>query len=152
MKSHFYVSSKETGITHLYVTDAEKNIKVKQEYDSSKDSKNKESYWELDPVQTKHYKKFVYFPKMFETMNRAEVEKFKKRFNWRFYNFYRTNKDLMLKEDRGYVRNRIISMYWSIFMSLGILGFANGFCSKITIPFYDYTTFSKVFKGKYVRA
>ena len=148
MRSHFFVSNKETGLTYLYVYNEGLNKEVLEKHQAQAKGDTK-SYFQLDPVKTKLHDKYVYYPKKFETLSMIEIEEYRKSVNWRFYKYYFMNKSNILKQDHKAIGVKLNSFYFGFALTAGIGYFSNNLFKKIDVPFFtEGGFFSKIQTSK----
>jgi hypothetical protein len=142
LKTHFFTTNREFGLTYLYVLDAAKTLKVQDDHERTKNT-SKTAYWELDPIKLKNYSRYIYYPTKFETLSRKEIDSFRKNLNYRFYKHYYLNSKEISDIDRKYLSNKSTSLAWSMFLSAGMVLFTNNMLQKIEIPFNQLNVFEK---------
>lgn len=136
MRSHFFLSNKENGLTDLYVYNTAQNKEILANHQAQAQGDSK-SYFQLDPVKLKNYDRHVYYPKKFETLSMIEIEEYKKSVNWRFYKYYYTNRNDILKDDYKTIGIKLKSFYVGLTQTAGLAYSSNALFQKIDVPFFS---------------
>lgn len=139
MEEFFYLSNPARTSISLYVRDKEKEAQIVKKHE--KELRVKRSAMKLDRASRTLFKKVVFWPRQWESLNQAQINAQRRKFNLKFLSWAILNPSKVegfCETDSQFIINTRNHLFFSSFVYFAALIFVNRFLSKLDPPvFYE---------------